>query len=240
MKEIASMGIRLKGIHFHCGSGHHGSSGFGKAVIFARKCLEIGRLYRHQMDLLDIGGGFPSADLSQKTIDALSVTHKDPLGYEIIAEPGRHFAGNSFYLMTKVLGKRMKKGKPCFHLNESLYHSFNCNIMDGVSFDGHDDQFYAKLDRINNEPTAIFESRNSTLFGMTCDGMDIIANNISVPTDMQVGDWLCISGMGAYTYGCRTNFNGMKSTERIFDWPTVVEPRVKEEEEELFDTVLVL
>ena len=60
---------------------------------------------------------------------------------------------------------------------------------------------------------------NSTLFGMTCDGMDIIANSMGVPKCLKVGDWLCISGMGAYTYGCRSNFNGMKSTERVIRWP---------------------
>lgn len=58
----------------------------------------------------------------------------------------------------------------------------------------------------------------STLFGMTCDGMDIIAKSIGVPSNLKVGDWLCISGMGAYTYGCRSNFNGMKSTERVIRW----------------------
>ena len=39
MSEIAEMGVVLKGIHFHCGSGQHGSSGFGKAVMFARTCM---------------------------------------------------------------------------------------------------------------------------------------------------------------------------------------------------------
>ncbi len=53
---------------------------------------------------------------------------------------------------------------------------------------------------------------------MTCDGMDIITKNISTPVDLKVSDWLCISGMGAYTYGCRSNFNGMKSTEKILRW----------------------
>lgn len=74
MAEIAEMGVSLKGIHFHCGSGHHGSSGFGKAVKFARKCMEIGRVYGHEMGTLDIGGGFPSGELSQKTIEALRPT----------------------------------------------------------------------------------------------------------------------------------------------------------------------
>jgi diaminopimelate decarboxylase len=53
---------------------------------------------------------------------------------------------------------------------------------------------------------------------MTCDGMDVIAKNAFVPGEMKVGDWLCVSGMGAYTYGSRTEFNGMKSIEQIIKW----------------------
>ena len=58
---------------------------------------------------------------------------------------------------------------------------------------------------------------------MTCDGMDIITKNMGVPADLKVGDWICVSGMGAYTYGCRSNFNGMKSTERVVRWSTSFE-----------------
>ena len=53
----------------------------------------------------------------------------------MIAEPGRHFSAKSCYLATRILGKRIKENKVCYHLNESLYHSFNCNLMDGVSFE---------------------------------------------------------------------------------------------------------
>lgn len=55
---------------------------------------------------------------------------------------------------------------------------------------------------------------------MTCDGMDVIAKNIAVPSELAVGDWLCFGGMGAYTYGCRSNFNGMKSTQTVIRWTT--------------------
>lgn len=58
---------------------------------------------------------------------------------------------------------------------------------------------------------------------MTCDGMDVIAKTMNVPSSMKVGDWLCVSGMGAYTYGCRSNFNGMRSTERVIRWNSKVE-----------------
>ena len=66
--------------------------------------------------------------------------------------------------------------------------------------------------------------QESTLFGMTCDGMDVIASSIGVPSTLKVSDWLCVSGMGAYTYGCRSNFNGMKSTERVIRWPKAALP----------------
>jgi diaminopimelate decarboxylase len=68
------MGINLKGIHFHCGSGQHGSSAFGRAVTFARECIKIGRNYDHEMSILDIGGGFPSGEISEKTVNALKIT----------------------------------------------------------------------------------------------------------------------------------------------------------------------
>jgi len=37
------------------------------------------------MSILDIGGGFPLGELSQKTLNALKITEKDPLGYKVIA-----------------------------------------------------------------------------------------------------------------------------------------------------------
>lgn len=211
MKEIRAMGIKLEGIHFHCGSGQHGSSAFGRAVLLARNCMEIGRKYGHNMETLDVGGGFPSGELNQKTIDALQITKNDPLGYRMMAEPGRHFSAYSFYLLTRVLGKRVKGGKTCFHLNESLYHSFNGNLMDGLTFE-NSEQFYSKVNPKAAQQVELGEMENSSLFGMTCDGMDVITKSINVPKDMKVADWLCFSGMGAYTYGPRSTFNGMAST----------------------------
>lgn len=62
------------------------------------------------------------------------MTKNDPLGYTVYAEPGRHLSANTFYLCTRILGKKLRRGKLCYTLNESVYDSFNCNFMDGVSF----------------------------------------------------------------------------------------------------------
>lgn len=134
-KEIKDMGIRLAGIHFHCGSAQQGSPSFAKGVNLARSCMQVGRDVGHNMELLDIGGGFPAGPLNNNVVSALQSTYNDPLGYRVIAEPGRHFSSNSCHLAFRVMTKRVKAGKLCYHVNESLYHSFNCILMDGVSFE---------------------------------------------------------------------------------------------------------
>lgn len=164
------------------------------------------------MHTLDLGGGFPAGEIPSTTIEALKMTMNDPLGYRVIAEPGRHLSSRCFYIVTRILGVRTKNGKPCFHLNDSVYHSFNCILMDGINFEGSD-QFYSKILNRNVEP--LMPKVDSTLFGMTCDGMDVISKNIGVPIDAQVGDWLCFAGMGAYTHGSKSNFNGMATTESV-------------------------
>lgn len=55
------------------------------------------------MELLDVGGGFPSSDIGPNVIKALNATRDDPLGYKVIAEPGRHFSSNSCQLAMRVL-----------------------------------------------------------------------------------------------------------------------------------------
>jgi diaminopimelate decarboxylase len=52
-----------------------------------------------------------------------------------MAEPGRYFSSGSCYLATRVIGKREKQGRICYHINDSIYHSFNCILMDGFSIE---------------------------------------------------------------------------------------------------------
>ncbi|CAK78893.1 unnamed protein product (macronuclear) [Paramecium tetraurelia] len=206
-KQIQQMGIQLHGIHFHCGSAVQGSSSFGKTIDLAQDYGVV--RYRR---------GFPTGNIHENAIKALKRTENDPLGYEVIAEPGRHFSANSCSLLFRILTKRIKHGRLCYHVNESLYHSFNSILMDGISFENLNDQFYSVLNSDESQNSQISDQSNVSIFGMTCDGADVIANNITVPTDMNVGDWLCMQGMGSYTIGPKSTFNGMKSTTKVYQW----------------------
>jgi len=70
-KRIKEMGIKLAGVHFHCGSGKNGAKSFDKAVNLARNCIKIGRKYGHSMEIMDLGGGYPAGDLTQPLINTL-------------------------------------------------------------------------------------------------------------------------------------------------------------------------
>ena len=124
----------------------------------------------------------------------------DPLGYEVIAEPGRHFSSNTCYLLFRIMTKRIKSGRICYHVNDSLYHSFNCVLMDGITFENDKHQFYDAM-TASSDKLQLKNLVDTSLFGMTCDGRDIIANNFPMPDNLKVGDWLCMSGMGSYTVG---------------------------------------
>ncbi len=133
----------MKGTHFHCGCGHEGSNGHHKGVLLSKRVMEIGRKYGHDMDLMDLGGGFPAGELSEKLVNSLLLTKDDPLGYKIIAEPGRHFAENTFHLLDRVIGKHFKNNQNGFFINDSMYMNLIGVKIDDVDLNAKNEVYSA-------------------------------------------------------------------------------------------------
>mmetsp|Transcript_18467 Transcript_18467/g.42272 ORF Transcript_18467/g.42272 Transcript_18467/m.42272 type:complete len:706 (+) Transcript_18467:75-2192(+) len=55
----------------------------------------------------------------------------------------------------------------------------------------------------------------STVFGPTCDSIDVIARSILLPK-LEVGDWLYFQNMGAYTMAAASSFNGFNPSEIFY------------------------
>lgn len=51
-----------------------------------------------------------------------------------------------------------------------------------------------------------------SIWGPTCDGLDRIVEQCSLP-DKQVGDWLLFENMGAYTVAASSTFNGFQKPD---------------------------
>ncbi|KAL9189890.1 hypothetical protein ACHAXT_009565 [Thalassiosira profunda] len=55
----------------------------------------------------------------------------------------------------------------------------------------------------------------STVFGPTCDSMDVLSRGVLLPR-MDVGDWMYFQNMGAYTSAAASEFNGFQVTETFY------------------------
>lgn len=57
----------------------------------------------------------------------------------------------------------------------------------------------------------------------------MIADHVKMPDHLEIGDWISMGGMGSYTFGPRSLFNGMQSTTRIVSYdPKLVPELVRE------------
>jgi len=55
----------------------------------------------------------------------------------------------------------------------------------------------------------------STVFGPTCDSMDVLSRGVLLPK-MDIGDWMYFQNMGAYTSAAASTFNGFPTTEKFY------------------------
>jgi ornithine decarboxylase len=105
----------------------------------------------------------------------------------------------------KETGAQTPQKTVSYYLADGVYGSFNNiffdhavprpNVLPKRTEDGH-------LVDLSQSP------HESTLFGPTCDSVDVIAKNIHLPS-LESGDWLYFLNMGAYTTAASSTFNGV-------------------------------
>jgi ornithine decarboxylase len=218
-KEIClaakSLDMSVVGLSFHVGSGSHDTRAFRTAV---RTCKDVwsdlltgSKVGHKDFKVLDLGGGWSheEAIFKDQAWHAKEGLKYGPLPLETIAEPGRFFAAPVQDLYVKVVGKKPRAGGGWrYTLDESIYGQFSC-----IPFD-HAKPKLARLCLHKDEPDDR-ATTDATFFGRTCDSLDWICNTLQTES-LDVGDWLYVPNMGAYTTATATEFNG-------FPKPTMIE-----------------
>jgi ornithine decarboxylase len=92
-----------------------------------------------------------------------------------------------------VIGKAFRDGKPCYYINDGVYHTYSGQIFDHVT--------YPVL------PFKEGETQISAVFGPTCDAFDTITLSAELP-DLEIGDLVYSENIGAYSHASSTYFNG--------------------------------
>lgn len=207
IKIVRSMNMDLVGISFHVGSGCADFPIYYKAISYARDLFDYAATFGYELNLLDIGGGFPG-DFGT-SIDEVSLIVNTALdqffpdkSVRVISEPGRYYASAAFTLVTCVQSKRVclnaKTGaidRMMYYLNDGVYASFNCILYDHQQ---------PKPKLIGQQDGKQYDS---TIWGPTCDALDQLIETIRLP-ELQIDDWVVFENMGAYTIPVASPFNG--------------------------------
>lgn len=222
----AQLELKVVGVSFHVGSGAEDPSAFTKAVQDARLVFDQAAEAGHDLHTLDVGGGF-TQDTFERFAGVLSeaLDNYFPPSVRIIAEPGRYYVANAMTLAANVIARRdvpnpADPSRDAFmvYLNDGVYGNFSNIIFDhqhpvarilscanGIHSDENDGE-----DGTVSETTVPY-----SIWGPTCDGIDVIAQNIELPGLLDVGDWLYFEEMGAYTKCSATRFNGFSDNHEV-------------------------
>jgi ornithine decarboxylase len=173
---------------------------FVQALNLSAAVMQEAASRGHEIRILDIGGGFPVAyDAHVKPLAELAGTVNAEVerlfarDIEILAEPGRFLVATAATAVARVIGRAVRDGKPCYYIDDSVYHTFS-----GIIFDHC--QYHLKSFRRG-------EGEVCTVFGQTCDGMDTISQSEVLPK-LEIGDLLYSEDIGAYSNASATWFNG--------------------------------
>lgn len=210
--------LALTGFSFHVGSECQTPSQYGGAIEDCKNAQGVAKRYGFDTHTIDIGGGFlheeaPFRAVAKTIRGAMDAHFPDP-AIRWIAEPGRFLAAPTHTLHATVIGKKPvwpepqsdKDPKWRITIDESVYGSFS-----NIPFDHQ----APVLERVRlgcaGEPV-----RPTVVFGRTCDSGDCLGEAIPLP-EVNVGDWIRVPTMGAYTTVTASEFNGFPKPRRIYE-----------------------
>lgn len=206
LRKAQSLGIHVVGLSFHVGSQVPNSRRHVEAITACDKLIRQAADEHIVLRILDIGGGFPVdyATGGDLDIDAFCAPIREalaelPASLKLLAEPGRFISAPCMTSIASVMGKSERFGRTWYYLDDGLYGSYSGQLFDHVT--------YPKF-----APHVIGEAKPAVLAGPTCDSIDVIADDIDLP-ELNVGDLIVGTMMGAYTWATATEFNFFRKTQ---------------------------
>ena len=197
--------LNVVGVSFHVGSGASDPQAFAKAVRDSRVVFDQAAHAGFDLKTLDVGGGF-SGDSFEDMAHVLSDTLDDlfPPSVRIIGEPGRYYVSSAFTLACNVIARRDIQDPSTLvtsymlYLNDGVYGNFSSIIFD------HQHPAPRILSKHDRDDKVV----DYSIWGPSCDGIDLISEACTLHGTLDVGDWLYFEEMGAYTKCSATKFNG--------------------------------
>jgi ornithine decarboxylase len=193
-------GLIVEGLSFHVGSQTTTFENYVQALQLSANIFAEAASRGYKLLRLDIGGGFPARyDANVRPFRELArkinseITRLFPPEIEILAEPGRFLVATACTSVASVVGKAFRDGKPCYYINDGVYHTYSGIIFDHCKY---------RVKAFRKGPAQI-----SAVFGPTCDALDTITLSEELP-ELELDDLVYSENIGAYSHASSTCFNG--------------------------------
>lgn len=195
--EIATSYGYQVGVAFHVGSQIMDTDAYKQSLLLAKDVCERANV---SIVCLDVGGGFPgqygmaNTPTTKECIDEIVAGSSwIPEDCRLLCEPGRGLSVEAESLITQV---HLRKDDSIY-LNDGLYGSLV------------DEQYRLRLPhRMVRSREFSSEVKPFTVFGPTCDSIDVFSSPLYLPENVSEGDWIEFGRIGAYGSACRSHFNG--------------------------------
>lgn len=206
LRHALNRGLRSYGISFHVGSQAGNAAAWANAIGALAPTLAELEKAQIRIETLNIGGGYPcryrsalGAPSLQDIAGRVAAAHLAlPYRPKLILEPGRGIVGDAAVLVTRVIGRVERKGVVWLFLDAGVYNA----LYEALAFQGSTGYRIASLRRSRAQAAQF------SLAGPTGDSHDVIAREILLPAETNVGDVLTVHSVGAYSLSVASEFNG--------------------------------
>ncbi|MCJ1306450.1 Ornithine decarboxylase [Agyrium rufum] len=208
--------LSVVGVSFHVGSGASDPQSFVKAVEDSRTVFDQAAEIGYELKTLDVGGGFCGDTFDEMALVLSNTLDQHfPANVRVIGEPGRYYVSSAFTIACNVIARRdipeTATGQTSYmlYLNDGVYGNFSSIIFD------HQHPVPQILACQDGALRGLKPSVNYSIWGPTCDGIDLIKEQHVFDCTLDVGDWLYFEDMGAYTKCSATKFNGFSDNHHV-------------------------
>ncbi|XP_050067505.1 ornithine decarboxylase-like [Anopheles maculipalpis] len=211
LEHAKSLGLCVIGVSFHVGSGSMDAECFHGGIKKAMEIFDLGSLMGIEMYLLDIGGGYPGANMEHFDLCTYYINkgleefvYPRDRKVTVIAEPGRYYVESAVTALVNVVAKSCEKDdtgailRIKYYVDDGLYDTFDW------------------CDAHTNTPMVQEDKRGSAcvrsvIYGRTMCEHDVIREEIYLP-EHEIGDCLIFPNKGAYGKLLGRGHNGFSPT----------------------------
>ncbi len=205
-----ALGLKPRGVSFHVGSQQLDPAQWDRALAAAARVFAATAQAGIELDLIDLGGGFPAtygsrvADIADygRAIAASLDRHFPNAWPHLIVEPGRYMVADAGIIEAEILlvsRKSLADEKRWVYLDIGRYGGLAETEGEAIRY---------RIEAVGAKAHAIGPV---TIAGPTCDSADILYDKAGycLPLDLKSGDRLRLYAAGAYTTTyASVNFNG--------------------------------